>query len=67
MSVEKLNAQKTARQLAKEELQAENTRVAVSKLKDKMRELEKAQLVVKNLERELEDLEEQLAQGDTEA
>lgn len=47
---------KSVKEQAEQELLEENQKVAKEKLKSKMRELDKAKLVVRNIERELEDL-----------
>lgn len=48
---------------AREEVEAEDMRDAVTKLKKKLRELKEAQTVVANIEREIEDLELAIEQG----
>lgn len=55
--------QKTPMQIAKEEIAAEEAKHAVTLLKDKMRELHKAQTIVANIEREMADLEQQIEDG----
>ena len=63
-NVEKMEskAQKAIR-LAREEVEAEDMEKAVVKLKAKLRELNTAKTVVSNIEREIADLEEAIAQG----
>ena len=51
------------RELAEKELKEEREKEAKSKVKSKMKELETAKIVVSNIERELEDLYAELAQG----
>ena len=55
MSIEKLH--KSPMDIAKEEMKAETSKAAVTKLKKKLKELHDAKVIVKNIERELEDLE----------
>jgi hypothetical protein len=54
---------KKALEEAKKEVEQEYFKEAKDKLKKKLTELKAARLVVKNLERELEDLEDEIAQG----
>ena len=51
---------------AKEEFDKEQRHKAVSKIKIKLKEKASAELTLKNIERELEDLMEQIEQGDIE-
>lgn len=50
----------TAKQLAEQELKQEKQTQAVATFKSKLRELDDAHAVVRNLERELEELEAQI-------
>lgn len=61
MNVEKIK--KSALDLAKEELNEEVQKSAVKKLKTKMKEVRDAQVIVKNLERELAELEKEIDAG----
>ena len=47
---------KTLREQAEEEVAQEKAKAAKEKIKVKLKELDKAKLVVRNIERELEDL-----------
>ena len=64
MSVENLKTEKTALQLAEEEIAKEKKDKAVLMLKEKLRERDKAKLMLENIEREIQDLNEQIKQGD---
>jgi hypothetical protein len=48
---------------AKREVQEENVRLAVDKLKGKLREKDRAQTVLSNIEREIQELELKIEQG----
>ena len=48
---------------AREEVESEDMRDAVTKLKKKLRERKEAQTVVDNIDREIKDLEEAITQG----
>lgn len=63
-NVEKLDRPLTPLQQAEKELKDENDRTAVGALKKKLRERQAAQLVLKNIDKEIADLQEQLADGD---
>jgi len=52
--------EKSAKDIAAEELRAESMKENVKKLKDKMRSIEIAKKILRNLERELEALEEEM-------
>lgn len=52
----------SAKQLAEKELKEERVKEATAKIKSKLKEIEKAKQIVKNLERELEDLELEISQ-----
>jgi hypothetical protein len=62
MSVEKIES-KTPRQIAEAELREEKQKTAVAKMKTKLRELDSARQIVKNLEAEVEELEREIAHG----
>jgi len=62
-NVSNLNTDKTPRQIAEEELKVENSKRAVGTYKAKLKELEKARNVIANIERELEDLDRKIADG----
>jgi len=49
--------------IAKEEVEKEALEKSVKTLKNKLRELKAAETVVSNIEREIEDLEEAISQG----
>lgn len=51
-----------AKKQAQEEVDKENMDKAVGKYKSKMQELKNAKKIVKNIERELEDLDDELSQ-----
>jgi hypothetical protein len=51
---------KSVAEMAREELKAELMKESKEKLKSKMRELHRAQQMLDNIKRELQDLEEQL-------
>lgn len=53
---------KSIKEQAREEILAELNQEAVESLKEKLKELHAAKKIVANLEREIEDLEEELAQ-----
>lgn len=53
----------SAKQIALTELAEEQLQKDVSRLKRKYQELETAKIVVKNIEREVEDLEDAIEQG----
>ena len=57
------NAVPTAKQIAMRELEQEQQLQAVSLMKDKLMQLRKAQKIVANLEREIEDLELKIQDG----
>lgn len=61
MSVSEIKKSVTA--LAKEELNAEIQKEAVKKLKNKLKQLHDAKVIVSNLERELADLEREIEAG----
>lgn len=48
---------------AREEVESEDLKTATGKLKKKLRELQEAETVVNNIKREIEDLEEEITQG----
>lgn len=54
---------KKAIEQARKEVDDENMKDSVTKLKAKLRELKDAQTVVANIEREITDLEEAISQG----
>lgn len=58
-----LNDDLTPREIAEQELSAELNKKGVKLLKDKLRQLQLARTVVSNLEREVDDLEEAIEQG----
>ncbi len=62
--VTKLDNTKTPMELAKEELAKEMADKAVKLIKKKLADLKAAELVVKNIEREIKDLEDRIEQGD---
>lgn len=53
---------KKAKEQAVQELNEEREKEAKERLKSKLKELNKAQMAVKNIEREIEDLEDELFQ-----
>lgn len=53
----------TPRQQAQAELDAEQRKQDVSRLKTKLRDLQNAKTIVANLEREIQDIEAAIAQG----
>lgn len=55
--------QESVTERAKREVDEEYTDKAVKTLKDKLRERKDAQAVVDNIDREIEDLEDQIEQG----
>lgn len=55
---------KSPRQLAEEELAAENANKAKNAIKAKLIQRQQAQLVLDNIDREIKDLEKQVADGD---
>lgn len=58
----KLDDMARAKKEAAEELKKERMDLAKCKMKDKLREIDQAEKIVKNLKRELEDLEDELSQ-----
>jgi hypothetical protein len=58
----KVVEQMTVTERAKQELLEENTKGAVKKLKAKLKELQSAKVIVKNFEREITDLEQEIEQ-----
>lgn len=62
MNLKVAGSSMTVTQLAKQELVAENTKDAVKRLKTKLKELQSAKVIVKNIEREIEDLEQEIEQ-----
>lgn len=48
---------------AREEVESEDLKTATGKLKKKLRELQEAETVCNNIKREIEDLEEEITQG----
>lgn len=57
------NTNKTPREIAEAELKEERQKAAVAKMKTKLRELENARVILKNLEREVEELEAEIEAG----
>jgi hypothetical protein len=55
---------KTIKEQAKQEFEEERSKEAKEKIKKKLRELAAAKKVVTNIEREIEDLEDELSQAD---
>lgn len=55
--------EKSLSQIAREEVNREKQDKGVKLLKDKYRDLDKAQTIVSNLEREIADLEKEIEQG----
>ena len=51
----------TVKEQAQEEFEAEKQKAAVDRLKTKLRELDSASKVVRNIKREIEDLEDELS------
>ena len=62
MSVSQISA-KSAIEKAREEVAEEDQKAAVKLLKQKLRELAAAKVVVRNIEREIEDLEQAIEDG----
>ncbi len=62
--VVEIKKEKSALDLAKEEVAKELKAEAVKKLKKKLEEKAKAQLILKNIEHELEDLIKEIESGD---
>lgn len=62
-NVETLKTEKSLSQIAREEVNREKQDKGVKLLKDKYRDLDKAQTIVSNLEREIADLEKEIEQG----
>lgn len=54
---------RTPMEIAKAELAEELSKKSVKLLKDKLRELDKAETIVCNIKREIEDLEQQITDG----
>lgn len=61
--IDNRTAGRKAIDIAKEEVEAEALEKSVKTLKHKLRDLKAAQTVVSNIEREIEDLEESISQG----
>ena len=49
--------------VAREEVESEDLKTSTGKLKKKLRELQEAEVIVNNIKREIEDLEEEITQG----
>lgn len=62
-NIESLNPPKTPLQIAREELAKETAQKAVKLLKAKLQERQKAEAVLANIDREIEDLEQKIDDG----
>lgn len=58
------NNGRSPREIAEAEIAKEKAEKAVELLKEKFRQLDKAKTIVANIEREIEDLEQQIEDGD---
>lgn len=58
--VKSINTELTPRQQAEKELRAESQKENIAKFKKKLKELEAAKKIVRNLEREIQDLEDEI-------
>jgi len=58
-----LSEELTPREIAQQELDQEANKKGVKLLKEKLRQLKQARTIVANLEREVDDLEEAIDQG----
>lgn len=61
--IKEVKQKKTPLEIAREEINEEQAKKAVGIIKSKLRELVKAQALVANIEREIEDLEEAIEDG----
>jgi hypothetical protein len=64
MTISKLETAKTPLMIAQEEIEKEDSAKAVELLKKKLKEKKIAELALKNIEREIEDLNDRINQGD---